>query len=130
MNLKILLPHRIFAQQSDVSCIVVETGDGSTGLLPHRLDCVAALVPGIMIYTTPAQGTIYVAVDEGILTKGGGEVLVSVRRAIGGTDLRALEDAVKREFLAIDAQDREVRAAITKMEGAFAGRFAEFQHGR
>jgi F-type H+-transporting ATPase subunit epsilon len=130
MNLKILLPYGIFAQKSDVSRIVAETGDGSTGLLPHRLDCVAALVPGILVYTTPADGTVYVAVDEGVLVKSGAEVLVSVRHAIGGTDLRALHASVRSEFLSIDAQGREVRAAVAKMEGAFAGRFAEFQHER
>jgi F-type H+-transporting ATPase subunit epsilon len=130
MNLKILLPYRIFAQKGDVSRIIAETGDGSTGLLPHRLDCVAALVPGILAYTTPADGTVYLAVDEGVLVKSGPEVLVSVRRAVGGTDLRALHISIKRDFLVIDAQDQEVRAAVAKMEGAFAGRFAEFQHDR
>jgi F-type H+-transporting ATPase subunit epsilon len=130
MNLRILLPYRIFAQKTDVSRIVAETGVGSVGLLPHRLDCVAALVPGILTYTTPADGTVYVAVDEGVLVKSGADVLVSVRRAIGGTDLGELHESVKREFLMIDAQAREVRAAIARMEGAFVGRFAEFQHER
>jgi F-type H+-transporting ATPase subunit epsilon len=130
MNLKILLPYRIFAQKSDVSRILAETGDGSIGLLPHRLDCVAALVPGILVYTTPADGTVYVAVDKGVLVKSGPEVLVSVRHAIGGADLRELHTSVQREFLVIDAQDREVRAAVAKMEGAFAGRFAELRHER
>jgi F-type H+-transporting ATPase subunit epsilon len=130
VNLKILLPCGVFAQENGVSSIVAETGEGSTGLLPHRLDCVAALVPGILVYTTPAAGTVYVAVDEGVLVKCGAEVLVSVRHAIGGTDLRELHASVQREFLAIDAQGREVRAAVARMEGAFAGRFAEFQHER
>jgi F-type H+-transporting ATPase subunit epsilon len=130
VNLKILLPYRIFTQKNDVSRIVAETGDGSTGLMPHRLDCVAALVPGILVYTTPADGTVYLAVDEGVLVKSGTEVLVSVRHAIGGADLRELQTSVRREFLVIDAEGQEVRAAVAKMEGAFAGLFAEFQHGR
>jgi F-type H+-transporting ATPase subunit epsilon len=130
MNLKILLPYRIFAQKNDVSRIVAETGAGSLGLLPQRLDCVAALLPGILTYTTPQDGTIYVAVDEGVLVKSGAEVLVSVRRAVGGTDLRELHDSIKREFLVIDAQAREIRAAVAKMEAALVGRFATFQHGR
>jgi F-type H+-transporting ATPase subunit epsilon len=130
MNLKILLPYRIFARKTEVSRIVVETGKGSVGLLPHRLDCVAALVPGILTYTTPADGTVYVAVDAGVLVKSGADVLVSVRRAVGGTDLGELHESVRREFLAIDAQSREIRAAVARMEGAFVGRFAEFQHER
>jgi hypothetical protein len=48
MNLKILLPFQVFADKADVSRIVAETRDGSFGLLPHRLDCVAALAPGIL----------------------------------------------------------------------------------
>ena len=112
MNLKILLPFRIFAQQSDVSRIVAETGEGSNGVLPQRLDCVAALVPGILVYTAPPGGTVYVAVDEGVLVKSGNEVLVSVRRAFVGADPSELHALITREFLVIDAQAREVRAAV------------------
>ena len=52
MNLKVLLPFQIFAEKTGVSRIVAETREGSFGLLPHRLDCVAALAPGILIYET------------------------------------------------------------------------------
>ena len=45
MHLKVLLPFQVFAEKTDVSRLVVETRDGSFGLLPHRLDCVAALTP-------------------------------------------------------------------------------------
>ena len=90
MNLKILLPFQIFAEKTGVSRIVAETREGSFGLLPHRLDCVAALAPGILIYEIDGQGEVYVAVDEGVLVKTGPDVLVSVRRALGGTDLGRL----------------------------------------
>ena len=59
--------------------IVAESAGGSFGLLPRRLDCVAALVPGILVYETPARGEVFVAVDEGVLVKSGRNVLVSVR---------------------------------------------------
>jgi ATP synthase, Delta/Epsilon chain, beta-sandwich domain len=42
-----------------VTRIVAETHEGSLGLLPHRLDCVAALVPGILVYETEAEGEVY-----------------------------------------------------------------------
>jgi F-type H+-transporting ATPase subunit epsilon len=45
MNLKILLPFQIFAQKTGVSRIVAETREGSFGLLPHWLDCVARACP-------------------------------------------------------------------------------------
>ena len=58
MNLKVLLPFEIFADKTGVSRIVAETREGSFGLLPHRLDCVAALAPGILTYQTrsPSRG--------------------------------------------------------------------------
>ena len=56
MNLKLLLPFQVFAEKAGVSRIVAETREGAFGLLPHRLDCVAALVPGILIYETDVEG--------------------------------------------------------------------------
>src|SRR5665811_1557110 len=64
MNLKILLPFRIFAEKGGVLRIVAETSEGSFGLLPRRLDCVTALVPGILTYENETEGEVYVAVDE------------------------------------------------------------------
>jgi len=130
VNLKVLLPFRIFADISGVTRIVAESIQGSFGLLPHRLDCAAALVPGILSYETPAAGTVYLAVDEGVLVKTGAEVLVSVRRAIGALDLAALNQAVKRRFAVLDSQEREVRAAVKKMDAGLLGRLAVFQHER
>jgi F-type H+-transporting ATPase subunit epsilon len=130
MNLKILLPFHVFAEKAEVLRIVAETHEGSLGILPHRLDCVAALAPGIFTYETPQDGTAYLAVDEGVLVKAGQDVLVSVRHAIGGVDLGQLHETVKRQFLAIDQQERDVRLVIAKMEGGLLGRLAEFQHER
>ncbi len=128
MHLKVLVPYDTFAEKTGVSRIVAETRDGSFGLLPHRLDCVAALAPGILTYETEAGGVVYVAVDEGVLVKTGTDVLVSVRNAIGGTDLGQLQQAVKREFLTLDQHEQDLRAVTAKLEAGFLHRFAEFQH--
>ena len=128
MNLKILLPFQVFAEKTDVSRIVAETREGSFGLLPHRLDCVAALSAGILVYETQSGGEVFVAVDEGVLVKTGADVLVSVRRAIGGTDLSQLRDSVRREFLTIDERERSVRSSVAKLEAGFLRRVAAFQH--
>ena len=128
MNLKVLLPFQVFAEKTDVSRIVAETREGSFGLLPHRMDCVAALVPGILTYQTASDGEVFVAVDEGVLVKTGPDVLVSVRRALGGTDLSQLRDAVQKEFLTLDEHEQSVRTVMAKLETGFLRRFATFQH--
>ena len=128
MHLKVLLPFQIFAEQTGVSRIVAETREGSFGLLPHRLDCVAALAPGILSYETVADGEIFVAVDEGVLVKTGPDVFVSVRRALRGTGLGQLRDAVEREFLTLNDHEQSVRSVMAKLEMGFLRRFASFQH--
>lgn len=128
MHLKILLPFQVFAEKSGVLRVVTDTREGSLGLLPHRLDCVAALSPGILIYETAADGEAYVAVDEGVLVKTGLDVFVSVRNAIPGTDLGQLHAAVEREFLSLSRNEQNVRSVMAKMESGFIRRIAEFQH--
>lgn len=128
MNLKLLLPFQVFLEQAGVSRIVAETRQGSFGILPHRLDCVAAIPPGILIYETEAEGEVCLAVDEGVLVKAGPQVLVSVRRAIRGTDLGQLRDAVEREFLSLNEQEQNVRSVMAKLEAGFLRRYAAFQH--
>jgi F-type H+-transporting ATPase subunit epsilon len=128
MNLKVLLPFQIFAEKTEVLRIVAETRQGSFGLLPRRLDCVAALSAGILSYETVADGEVYIATDEGILVKTGFDVLISVRRAIKGTDLTQLRDAVEQEFLILNDDEKSVRSVMTKLEAGFLRRFASFQH--
>ena len=128
MNLKILLPFRVFADQQGVSRIVAETHAGSLGLLPHRLDCVAPLVPGILTYEAASGEEVFVAVDEGVLVKTGPEVLVSVRRALSGADLARLHEAVEQEFLTLDAREQSVRSTLAKLESDLIRRMVNLRH--
>ena len=128
MQLKILLPFKVFYEKQDVLRIVAESRSGAFGLLPNRLDCAAALVPGILTYETRDEGEVSLAVDEGVLVKTGNEVLVSVRNAIGGMDLGELHQAIEREFLNLDEQEKSVRSVLAKLESGFIRRFAEFSH--
>ena len=128
MNLKVLLPFQIFAEKTGVVRIVAESHEGSFGLLPHRLDCVATLAAGILIFETKIEGEAYAAVDEGVLVKTGSDVLVSVRNAIAGTNLGQLREAVQREFLHLDEQEKNVRSVLAKMEGDLIRRMATFHN--
>ncbi len=128
MKLKVLLPFQVFAEKINVTRIVAETHQGSFGFLPHRLDCVAALVPGILVVETREEGEIYLAVDEGVLVKTGLEVFVSVRNAIGGAELGQLREAVEQEFLTLDEHEQSMRSVLARMESGFIRRLARFHH--
>ena len=128
MRLKVLLPFRIFAEKTGVSRIVAEMREGSFGILPHRLDCVAALAPGILTYEDETEGEVSVAVDEGVLVKTGLDVLVSVRNAIGGADLGQLREAVEREFLNLTEREESVRSVMEKLESGLISRLAKIHH--
>ena len=129
INLRILLPFQIFAEKKGVLRIVAEGREGSFGILPHRLDCVAALEPGIFTYETEVEGEVYVAVDEGVLIKTGQDVHVSVRDSIFGTDLSQLQEVVEKEFLTLDETEQKIRLVMAKLEIGLIRRLAEFQHG-
>jgi F-type H+-transporting ATPase subunit epsilon len=129
LNLQILLPFRIFAEQSAVSRIVVETDSGSVGLLPNRLDCAAVLVPGILMYQASSTVT-YVALDEGVLVKAGAHVRISVRRALTGPSLEQLQETVRSSFSVMDQRQRDVRVALAKMEAGLIGQFTRLQNAR
>lgn len=128
MNIKILLPFQIFADKKNVLRIVAETDEGLFGILPNRLDCVAALSPSILTYETQAEGEVYVAIDEGVLVKAGQDVLILVRRALVGDDLSQLRQAVEQEFLELNEQEKSLRLVMQKLETGFLHRFARFQH--
>ena len=119
MTLKILLPFHVLAARTNVKRIVAENSQGSFGLLPNRLDCVAALTPGILIYETELDEEVYVAIDDGVLVKTGLDVLVSVRNAIVGTDLSKLRESVEQEYVVLNKQELSVHAVLAKLESGF-----------
>jgi len=128
MELKVLMPAGVFVEVRNVTRIVAETQRGYHGLLPARLDCVAALVPGVLMYATAEAGEVFIAVDEGILVKTGSAVLVTVRNAVGGTDLGQLHEAVEEDFLALDEKEMQVRTVLTRMELGFLRRLEELHN--
>lgn len=127
MNLKILLPYGVFADIKDVKRIVVETTAGSYGILPRRLDCTAALVTGILLYETESQEEKYIAVNEGILIKAGGEVMVSVRNAIGNAPLGELRALVEKEMIELDELEINARNVMAKLETGFLRNFQKLR---
>lgn len=127
MHLQILLPFEIFADKTGIKNIVVDTVSGSFGLLPQRLDCVAALEAGILSYTTVDDEVVYIAIDAGILVKVGADVSISVRQAKSDLELNQLYYAVKADFWNKDKNEREIRSSLAKLESGFVRRMTGLQ---
>lgn len=128
MTLRVLLPFAVFVEETGVSRVVAEAREGSFGILPRRMDCVAALAPGILTYETEADGEVFLAVDEGVLVKIGAEVRVSVRRAMRGADLDELRERLDHEFQSLSEQERSVRVVMARLETGFLRRLAGLRH--
>ncbi len=130
MNLKISIPTEVILEKSGVRRIVAESISGSFGILPLRLDCVACLVPGVLLFETEEEGERFVAVDEGILIKVGPDVSVSVKNAVIANELGTLEKIVKEQFLVQTEQEKKIRSMLTKLESEFVRNLMEIsRHG-
>ncbi|MDJ0590459.1 MAG: F0F1 ATP synthase subunit epsilon [Pleurocapsa sp. MO_226.B13] len=124
MKLKVLIPTVILIDR-EVTKVIAEAENGHFCLLPHHVDFVAALVPGILSFSTETEGETFVAVDEGILVKCGQEVLVSTRNAIIGKDLETLKQTVIEQFQVLDEKEKLTRSALAQFEISVMRRFQE-----
>ena len=127
MKLKILLPTHILVE-AEVSKVIAEAENGSFCLLPHHIDFVATLVPGLLSYTTADGVETFTALAEGVLIKREDEVLVSAVNGVQGADLGRLHQTVREEFKSLDERDRRARSALARMEADFVRRFMELRN--
>jgi F-type H+-transporting ATPase subunit epsilon len=127
MRLEIIIPSGVFLSVANVTRIVVMTPAGSFGLLPHRLDCATVLSPGLLTYSGATPGEVHVALDAGVLTKTGAQVIVCVRRAIRGADLGHLRQAVEQDLLKLSEQEKSNRTALAHLESGLVRAFVELQ---
>ncbi len=128
MKLKILIPTEVLVDR-EVTKVIAEAENGSFCLLPHHIDFVAALVPGILSYTTTTEEEIFVAVDQGILVKCAQEVFVSTLNAVEGNSLENLKQTVTKQFQVLNEKERLTRSAVAQFEASMVRHFKELGHG-
>lgn len=129
IRLKVLTPTQTVVDETATQ-VRAEGLEGAFCLLPRHRDWVAALVPGIVGFTTPAGLEYFVAVDQGVLSKRGAEVLIAVRRAVREGDLRRLRQVVDIEFRQLDDQEKAARGALARLEAGMIRRFLHLGEGR
>ena len=129
IQLKVLTPTQTVVDEAATQ-VRAEGLEGAFCLLPRHRDWVAALVPGIVGFTTPAGLEQFVAVDQGVLSKRGAEVLIAARRAVREGDLRRLRQVVDTEFRQLDDQEKAARGALARLEAGMMRRFLQLGEGR
>ena len=126
MRLKVLLPSRVLVDE-EVTKVIAEADNGWFCLLPRHADFIAALVPGVLVFTTAAGAEGFAAIDHGMLVKCEREVLVSTWRGVTDDDLGTLRAVVEGEFLALDDRERAARGALARLEAGVVRRFVEME---
>ncbi len=129
LNLKILLPAEVLLDEEIVQ-VTAEAENGFFTLLPHHIDFVTALVPGIFFYLTPDGEEHFLALDEGILIKQGDKVYVSAVRAVAGDDLEHLEDLVVNELRILGENEKKARTVMARLEADTLRRFTRLRGER
>jgi F-type H+-transporting ATPase subunit epsilon len=115
------------AVEAQARKVLAEGVQGYFCLLPHHVDMVTALVPGLLTYVSADGEEHFVAVDGGVLVKYGDRVAVATPQAVPGGDLGTLEETVRERFEALDERERTARAAVRKLEAGFVRRFVELE---
>lgn len=122
MNLRIVLPARVLFEVP-VTKVTAEATNGSFCLLPKHRDIVASLVPGILAYEGQNGSEAFVAISQGVLTKSGLDVLVSVRQAVRSEELSELHQVVRDDFQKVDERQRVSQTVMARLEADFMRRF-------
>ncbi|MGC9320016.1 MAG: F0F1 ATP synthase subunit epsilon [Armatimonadota bacterium] len=124
MNLKVVTPSETVVNER-VEKVTVRAEDGSRTFLPRHIDFVTALVPSVMSFVPAGGAEQFVAVDEGILTKAGDDMLISVAYAVYGPELGSLRRTVEEEFAERGEREKMARTALAKLEASIVRRFME-----
>ena len=124
MKLTVLLPGEMLLETT-ANKVVAEAADGSFCVLPRHVDCVASLIPGLLIYTDERDEEHFLAVDVGTLVKCGSEVRVSVTRALQSKDLAELKTTVEQDFKTLNRHESSARSALARLEASVMRSFVD-----
>lgn len=126
MTLQIITPSTVVLEKTNVCRIVAEGQAGSFGILPARLDGVAILVPGMLLFETEGGVEQYAAVDTGVLIKTGLYVHVAARNAVIAKELGTVRQIVTEQFSFLTEEEKKNRTMLAKIERDFMKHLIEF----
>ncbi len=130
LELKILLPDKVFCEENGVQRIHVKSASGMFGILPHRLDCIVVLIPGTLTYEDNLGQRQFVAVDTGILTKIGSHVVIATRSAVNVTSKANASENFEGNFFNVIKTKERIQQATIATENRFLRTLLDMHHGK
>ena len=115
MRMEVFVPSRTHVL-TDVDLVDVETDDGRLTLLPRHIDCVAALVAGLIRYRGGDGDEGYLGIDGGTLVKIGDRVLISTPRAVVGRKLGSIHGELEQRRREREERAKEAQKALARLE--------------
>ncbi|WP_299788448.1 ATPase [uncultured Marivita sp.] len=101
--------------------------NGAFGIWPNHSDFVTGLVPSVMTLRLADGSEAIFGIDEGLLVKKGHSVAAAVLRGVQGDELGGLWETVRTNFVRLDEEERQARAALSRLEADMVRRFAELR---
>ncbi|HTN34616.1 MAG TPA: ATPase [Marinobacter sp.] len=126
MQVTLRLPTRLLFEGS-VQRLYATAENGAFGMLPNHTDFVTALVPSVLILTTPDGTEVFFGIDEGILMKTGHRVDIAIRRGVQGENLDSLHETIQAAFMEVDEEERVARSALSRLEAGIVRRFGDLR---
>ncbi len=116
IHLKILIPSKVFFEENEIQSVMIDTNEGVYGILPNRLDFVAIMEPGILIYKKKAEGACYIAHDIGVAVKRGNNVTICTHNAIKEDELGKIKGSLLQELKRSEQSEMHIRKVIADLE--------------
>jgi F-type H+-transporting ATPase subunit epsilon len=126
ITLRVLTPRRELLRE-DIARLRLPARDGVVGILPHHIDYVTVLVPGVATYERRDEGEAFLGIDEGLLVKRGADVLVATRNAVAGRDLGHVRRGLWQKIAERRDREAQARAAVARLETTFIQHFVTME---
>lgn len=113
INLKIFSPSEIFVEEQ-IKKLTVKDKNGLITILPRHIDFVTSFSTHILTYINIEDQKFFVAVNNGILTKVGRNINISVFNALTSDNLEDLKRQSKENLSNFSVVDNFVNNSVEK----------------
>ena len=115
MTLQVFVPSETHGFY-DLEAVDVESDIGRLTLLPHHVDCAAALHAGLVRIRAAGGEEHYLGTDGGTLVKMGDQVMVSTPRAVVGRALGEIHEELAERRRRRMKREKEAQKALARLE--------------